>query len=83
MKRSHHFLIAAAAAVAGATVGKYVVNKTELGPVLKGKLELLNPVSRDAIQTMSEEVAMRTAKATRNPKINQSWVEKQWEEVGY
>jgi len=48
-----------------------------------GKLEQLNPISHDAMQTMSEEVAMRTAQATHNPKINQAWVERQWEELGY
>ena len=69
--------------VAGLGMGLYLVNKTELGSIIKGKLEQLNPISRDAMQAMSEEVAMRAAQATHNPKINQAWVERQWEEVGY
>ncbi len=32
---------------------------------------------------MSEDVALRTAQMTKNPKINQDWVANQWESVGY
>lgn len=83
MKRSHQALIFATSIVAGLGIGLYLVNKTELGSVIKGKVEQLNPISHDAMQTMSEEVAMRTAQATHNPKINQAWVERQWEDLGY
>lgn len=31
---------------------------------------------------MSEDVAIRTAKLTKNPKVNQDFVEKQWEAIG-
>lgn len=83
MKRSHQALIFATSVVAGLGIGLYLANKTELRSVIKGKLEQLNPISRDAMQTMSEEVTMRTARATHNPKINQAWVERQWDELGY
>lgn len=83
MKRSHQALIFATSVVAGLGIGLYLASKTELRSVIKGKLEQLNPISRDAMQTMSEEVAMRTARATHNPKINQAWVERQWDELGY
>lgn len=83
MKRSHQALIFATSVVAGLGIGLYLANKTELRSDIKGKLEQLNPISRDAMQTMSEEVAMRTARATHNPKINQAWVERQWDELRY
>lgn len=83
MKRSQRALIFATSMVAGLGIGLYLVNKTELGTVIKGKLEQFNPISGDTMQTMSEEVVMRTAQATHNPKINQAWVERQWGEVGY
>lgn len=83
MKRSQQALIFATSIVAGLGIGLYLVNKTDLGTVIKGKLEQLNPISRDTMQTMSEEIAMRTAQATHNPKVNQAWVERQWEELGY
>lgn len=35
--------------------------------------------SRSRMDGMTEEVAMKTAKLTHNPKINQEWVERQWD----
>ena len=32
---------------------------------------------------MTEDVAVRTAQMTKNPKINQEWVQNQWEMLGY
>ncbi len=48
MKRSHQALIFATSIVAGLGIGLYFVNKTELGSVIKGKLEQLNPISLPA-----------------------------------
>ena len=39
--------------------------------------------SKKKVATMSEDVAVRTAQMTKNPKINQEWVAHQWESVGY
>lgn len=83
MKRFHQVVLLSTSVVAGLTVGAYFLNKTELGSQIKRRLKLFNPMSHDAMQMMSEEVAVRTAQATHNPEINQAWVEKQWEEVGY
>lgn len=83
MKKSYRMILTACTVAVGFAAGEYVVSKTELGVLIKGKLDRLNPVSRDAMDMVSEEVALRTAKVTRNPQINQSWVEKQWEQVGY
>ena len=35
------------------------------------------------MDVMTEDVAMRTAQVTKNPKINQDWVNHQWENVGF
>lgn len=83
MKKSYRMILTACTVAVGFAAGVYVVSKTELGVSIKGKLDQLNPVSRDTMDMVSEEVALRTAKATRNPQINQSWVEKQWDQVGY
>ena len=32
---------------------------------------------------MTEDVAVRTAQMTKNPKINQDWVKNQWESIVY
>jgi len=37
--------------------------------------------SRSRMDGMTEEVAMKTAKLTHNPKINQEWVERQWDMI--
>ena len=83
MKKSYRMILTACTVAVGFAAGVYVVSKTEPGVSIKGKLDQLNPVSRDAMVMVSEEVALRTAKVTRNPQINQSWVEKQWEQIGY
>lgn len=38
-------------------------------------------ISRNRMDEMTEEVAMKTAKLTYNPKINQEWVERQWDMI--
>lgn len=50
---------------------------------LQEKIRTTFQSSRDRVSTMSEEVALKTAKMTRNPKINQDWVERQWKSVGF
>ena len=39
--------------------------------------------SKKKMDVMTEDVAMRTAQVTKNPKINQEWVNHQWENVGF
>lgn len=39
--------------------------------------------SRKKAKVMSEDIALRTAQMTKNPKVNQEWVAQQWESVGY
>ena len=39
--------------------------------------------SKKKMDVMTEDVAMRTAQVTKNPKINQDWVNHQWENVGF
>lgn len=39
--------------------------------------------SRKKAKVMSEDIALRTAQMTKNPKVNQDWVAQQWESVGY
>lgn len=83
MKQYQRILIVAAAVAGGVGIGLHAINKTEFGSAVKTRLSRLNPISQEAMRTMSEEVAMRTAQATHNPKINQAWTERQWEELGY
>ncbi len=73
----------AATVAVGAFVGYKVVTDEELrGRLLRGAQDIAN-TSKKKMDVMTEDVAMRTAQVTKNPKINQDWVNHQWENVGY
>lgn len=76
--------IAMAATVAvGAFVGYKVVTDEELrGRLLRGAQDIVD-TSKKKMEVMTEDVAMRTAQVTKNPKVNQDWVNRQWENVGF
>lgn len=76
--------VALAATVAvGAFAGYKVVTDDELrGRLLRGAQDIVD-TSKKKMDVMTEDVAMRTAQMTKNPKINQDWVNHQWENVGF
>lgn len=38
--------------------------------------------TKSNLETISEEVALKTARVTNNPKVNQDWVANQWDSIG-
>lgn len=69
--------------VTGAFAGYKLATDHELrGRLLRGAQDLVD-TSKKKMDVMTEDVAMRTAQVTKNPKINQDWVNHQWENVGY
>ena len=76
--------VALAATVAVSAVAGYkLATDGELrGRLLRGAKDFAD-ISRKKMDVMTEDVAMKTAQVTKNPKINQDWVEHQWESVGY
>ena len=69
--------------VAGAFAGYKLASDDELrGRLLRGAQDIVD-TSKKKMDVMTEDVAMRTAQVTKNPKINQEWVNHQWENVGY
>ena len=73
----------AATVTVGAFVGYKVVTDEELrGRLLRGAQDIVD-TSKKKMDIMTEDVAMRTAQVTKNPKINQDWVNRQWENVGF
>lgn len=73
----------AATVAVGAFVGFKVATDDELrGRLLRGAQDIVD-TSKKKMDVMTEDVAMRTAQVTKNPKINQDWVNHQWENVGY
>ncbi len=73
----------AATVTVGAFVGYKVVTDEELRDrLLRGAQDIVD-TSKKKMDVMTEDVAMRTAQVTKNPKINQDWVNRQWENVGF
>ena len=62
----------AATVAAGAFAGYKIARDEDIVDTSKKKMDV-----------MTEDVAMRTAQVTKNPKINQDWVNHQWENVGF
>ena len=68
---------------AGAFAGYRIATDDELrGRLLRSAQDIVD-TSKKKMDVMTEDVAMRTAQVTKNPKINQGWVSNQWENVGY
>ena len=84
MKNKVLTALALAATVAvGAFAGYKVTTNDELrGRLLRGARDIVD-TSKKKMDVMTEDVAMRTAQVTKNPKINQDWVNHQWENVGF
>ena len=76
-------LALAATVAVGAFAGYQVATDDELrGRLLRGAQDIVD-TSKKKMDVMTEDVAMRTAQVTKNPKINQDWVNHQWENVGF
>lgn len=84
MKNKVLTALALAATVAvGAFAGyKVTINDELRGRLLRGARDIVD-TSKKKMDVMTEDVAMRTAQVTKNPKINQEWVNHQWENVGF
>lgn len=84
MKNKVLTALALAATVAvGAFAGFKIATDDELcGRLLRGAQDIVD-TSKKKMDVMTEDVATRTAQVTKNPKINQDWVNHQWENVGF
>ncbi|VWL64591.1 hypothetical protein [Collinsella aerofaciens] len=84
MKNKILAAIALATIVAAGAFASYkLATDDELrGRLLRGAQDIVD-TSKKKMDVMTEDVAMRTAQVTKNPKINQDWVTHQWENVGY
>lgn len=81
MRKYIGIIIADVAVAAGSFLGYKVATNDELrGKIVRNAQDVLKLTKK--IDTMSEDVAIRTAKLTKNPKVNQDYVEKQWEAIG-
>lgn len=76
-------VVGTAAIAVGVAVGYRIVTDPELRYRFSRSARDAYETSKKKIVNMSEDVAVRTAQMTKNPRINQEWVAHQWESVGY
>jgi hypothetical protein len=68
--------------VIGSAVAVYkIASNSELRHRLAQSAKDVFDTSKKKVEVMSEDVAVRTAQVTKNPKICQDWVEEQWEKA--
>ncbi len=76
-------IIGGAAIALGAAIGYKLATDDDLrNSIVRNVRDAVGAVCKNAAD-MSEDVALRTAQLTKNPKVNQDWVEHQWESIGY
>lgn len=81
IKRIVSMLCIGSCVVAGALAGYKLATDEDLrGNVFKG-MRGLGLASKQKINNVSEDVALKTARLTGNPKVNQAWVDNQWESL--
>lgn len=83
MSRASEIALTSLAVGLGAVVGFIVVTRPESIERMKNGVTDIFSTSKKKVDEMSEEVALRTARSTKNPQVNQDWVERQWESIGY
>lgn len=83
MSRASEIALTSLAVGLGAVVGFIVVTRPESIERMKNGVTDIFSTSKKKVDEMSEEVALRTARLTENPQVNQDWVERQWESIGY
>lgn len=83
MRRASEIALTSLAVGLGAVVGFIVVTRPESIERMKNGVTDIFSTSKKKVDEMSEEVALRTARLTKNPQVNQDWVERQWESIGY
>lgn len=83
MSRASEIALTSLAVGLGAVVGFIVVTRPESIERMKNGVTDIFSTSKKKVDEMSEEVALRTARLTKNPQVNQDWVERQWESIVY
>lgn len=83
MSRAHVIITSMGVFAVGVVAGYVFMTRSETGQEIAAHIKQAAHNSHEQVRTMSEEVALKTAKVTRNPKITQDFVASQWESIGY
>lgn len=83
MKKIIGYLGLGAIAVAGSVfVYKIATDNKFRGRLTRGAQDMYKE-SKKKVDSVTEDVALKTAQMTKNPKVNQDWVSNQWDMIGY
>lgn len=83
MKKIGMFVALAGTVASGALFGyKVATDENFRGRLTRGAQDVYD-ASRKKVNVVTEDVALKTAQMTKNPKVNQDWVSNQWESIGY
>lgn len=83
MRRSVQLMLMVSGLALGVAGGYLVVKNRDSIEHAMQRLGSAIDKPRRRAQEMSEEVALRTARLTNNPKVNQDWVSRQWDAAGF
>ena len=83
MKKVLGYLGLGAIVVAGTFFGYKIASDQEFrGRLTHGARDMYKE-SKKKVDSVTEDVALKTAQMTKNPKVNQDWVSNQWDMIGY
>lgn len=83
MKKIGMLVALAGTVAAGALFGyKVATDEAFRGRLTRGAQDVYD-ASKKKFNVVTEDVALKTAQMTKNPKVNQDWVSNQWESIGY
>ncbi len=83
MKKIGMLVALAGTVAAGALFGyKVATDESFRGRLTRGAQDVYD-ASKKKVNVVTEDVALKTAQMTKNPKVNQDWVSNQWESLGY
>ena len=83
MKKIIGYLGLGAIVVSGLLFGYKIATDNEFRGRLTRWAQDMYKESKKKVDSVTEDVALKTAQMTKNPKVNQDWVSNQWDMIGY
>lgn len=83
MKKLIGYLGLGAIVVAGSLFGYKIATDNEFRGRLTRRAQDMYKESKKKVDSVTEDVALKTAQMTKNPKVNQDWISNQWDMIGY
>lgn len=65
----------------GAMVVVQVLSNEDFQEALKSTIKLVERKTKEGVESMNEDAMLQKARLTKDPGVNQKWVEDQWDAV--